>query len=122
MNNVDANKLLDNLRQFTGTSQYYRINPKILLTDGTFYLAEQTGAFWLMTLFASHLVELNPYDWFAVLKLKLNGFAATVRIEDGNDTMLATQEIEYTDFPLPCITLYGCSDGDQWVLMLPSEY
>lgn len=122
MNNVDANKLLDNLRQFNGTSQYYRINSKILLTDGTFYLAEQTGAFWLMTLFASHLVERKPDEWFAVLKLTVNGAAASVRIEDGNNTLIATQEIEYTDFPLPSITLYGCSDGEQWVLMLPSEY
>ena len=35
---------------------------------------------------------------------------------------LATQEIDGSDFPLPSITLYGCWDGEYWVLMLPSEY
>lgn len=122
MNKVESNQLVTDLKQFTGTTQYYRINPKILLTDGTYYLCEHTGAFWLMTLFASHLMELKSDDWFAVLKLSANGVAAIVRIEDGNDNLLATQAIEYTDFPLPSITLYGCSDGEQWVLMLPSEY
>lgn len=122
MEKINSKSLLENLGQFTGTCQYYRINPKILLTDGTFYLAEQTGAFWLMTVFASHLVELNPEDCFAVLKLNVDGFASTVTIEDGNDTLLATQKIEFTDFPLSSVTLYGCSDGKQWVLMLPSEY
>ena len=36
--------------------------------------------------------------------------------------MLVTQEIEFTDFPFPSIALYGCWDGEHWVLMLPREY
>lgn len=122
MNKTETNQLVADLKQFRGTTQHYRINPKILLTDGAYYLAEHAGAFWLMTLFASHLLELSRDEWFAVFKMKLTGMAATVRIEDGNDNLLATQEIEFTDFPLPSIALYGCSDGEQWVLMLPSEY
>lgn len=114
--------LIENLSQFTGTSQYYRVSPKILLTDGALYLAEQAGAFWLMMVFASYLVELNPDEWFAVLKLHVIDTKALLRIEDGNDNLLASQEIEYTDFPLPSITLYGCLQSGQWVLMLPSEY
>lgn len=122
MNKTEVNNLLADLQQFTGTAHYYRIDKRTLLTDGAYYLCEHAGAYWLMTLFSSHLIELKSDDWFAVLKLSVNGVAAIVRIEDGNDNLLATQEIEFTDFPLPSITLYGCLDGEQWVLMLPSEY
>jgi hypothetical protein len=43
-------------------------------------------------------------------------------IEDGNDHVIAKQHIEYTDFPLPSMMLYGCWGEDGWVVMLPSEY
>lgn len=119
---INQKILVENLSQFTGTSQYYRISPKTLLTDGTYYLAEHASAFWLMFAFASHLNELDLDDWFAVLKLKVIDSTALLRIEDGNHNLLASQEIEYTDFPLPSITLYGCLEDKQWVLMLPSEY
>lgn len=119
---INQKILVENLSQFTGTSKYYRITPKILLTDGTYYLAEQAGAFWLMIGFASHLDELNRDVWFAVLKLHVTGCAASLSIEDGNDNLLAKQEIECTDFPLPSISLYGCLESGQWVLMLPNEY
>jgi len=36
------------LGQFTGTSKYYKISRRHLLTDGTRYLAEQAACFWLM--------------------------------------------------------------------------
>jgi hypothetical protein len=52
------------LTQFTGTERYYRLNRKCLLTDGTKYLAESTGAFWLMDVAASYLLELGTADWF----------------------------------------------------------
>lgn len=119
---INQKILVENLSQFTGTSQYYRISPKTLLTDGTYYLAEHASAFWLMFAFASHLNELDLDDWFAVLNLKVIDSTALLRIEDGNLNLLASQEIEYTDFPLPSITLYGCLEDKQWVLMLPSEY
>ena len=96
--------------------------PHSLSAYTVLYLPEQAGAYWLMTVFASYLHELKVNDWFTVLKLAVSGGAAKVTIEDGNDNVLATQEIEYTDFPLPDLTLYGCWDSEQWVLMLPSEY
>jgi hypothetical protein len=36
--------------------------------------------------------------------------------------LIAKQHIEYTDFPLQTITLYGCWNEDGWVVMLPNEY
>lgn len=122
MTKNDVLQLSAELSQFTGTSKYYRIDRKILLTDGTYYLCEHAGAFWLMAVFSSYLHELKLDEWFTVLKLDVAGSSAKVTISDGNDNVLATQEIEYTDFPLPNLTLYGCWDSEHWVLMLPSEY
>ena len=122
MKHQDFQHLKAELAQFTGTTRYYRINRKTLLTDGTHHLAERAGAYWLMILFASYLLDLDSNEWFTVLKLDAAGATAKVIIEDGNDNFLATQEIEYTDFPFPMIALYGCWDGENWVLMLPSEY
>lgn len=122
MEQVNPEELQAELRQFTGTTQYYRIDSKTLLTDGAYYLCTQTGAFWLMAVFSSYLLELKLDDWFTVLKLNVVGNKTTVTIDDGNGNFLATQEIDGSDFPLPSITLYGCWDGEYWVLMLPSEY
>lgn len=122
MGQVNLQDLQAALRQFTGTTHYYRIDSKTLLTDGAYYLATQAGAFWLMAVFSSYLLELKLDDWFTVLKLKTVGNKTAVTIDDRNDNILTTQEIENSDFPLDEVTLYGCWDGEHWVLMLPSEY
>lgn len=43
---------------------------------------------------------------------------ATLTCDDGNDTVVYRQELGYTDFPLPEITLYFTDN----VILLPSEY
>lgn len=122
MNHQDIRQLQAELANYTGTTSYYRIDRKTLLTDGTHHLAERAMCYWLMCFFSSYLIELNLDDWFTVLKLEVAGASARVTIEDGNDKVLATQQIEYTDFPLSTIKLYGYWDGEHWILMLPSEY
>ena len=122
MEQLNPQELQAALTQFTGTTQYYRIDSKTLLTDGAYYLASLAGAFWLMAVFSSYLLELKIDNWFTVLKLKTVGNKTTVAIDDGNGNVLATQEIENSDFPLDEVALYGCWDGEHWVLMLPSEY
>lgn len=120
---MTADELEQMLRQFTGTEHYYRIRKDLLCTDGVKYLAEQAGCFWLLDLFWSHLLGVdhvaNP---FTVLKMTVQKSSAYVAIEDGNDNVLASQFIEYTDFPLASITLYGCWNEREWVLVLASEY
>lgn len=116
------------LANFTGTEHYYRWNllyPNFLLTDGAKFLAEEAGAFWLMDLFASYFNAFRA-EGFAVLKLAtdLEAHTAEARIEGGNDNLLASQSIEYSDFPLPQITLFAAPSGheNRWVILLPSEY
>ncbi|NDE47233.1 MAG: hypothetical protein EB006_14555, partial [Betaproteobacteria bacterium] len=68
---------LQTLNQFTGTTQYRRIGPRHLLTDGTHYLAEQAECYWLMGEIALHLTELGRKDLFVLIVVsgKENGKA-----------------------------------------------
>ena len=43
---------------FTGTEKYYRISRRHLLTDGTNYLAEKAGCFWMMVRLPATLARL----------------------------------------------------------------
>ena len=120
---IDTNVLEQELRNFIGTERYYRLRRDLLVTDGVKHLAEQAECFWLLDLYWSHLLGIdhiaNP---FTVLKMTVLNSSAYIVIEDGNDNVLAQQFIEYTDFPLASITLYGCWSERDWVLMLTSEY
>ena len=110
------------LSQFTGTSAYYRISRRHLLTDGTKYLAEKGACFWMMDAVASHLCEIGTEDWFVLIRVQVSEGRAEMIYEDGNGHEHARQAIPYTDFPLSEITLYACWDQEHWVIMLPSEY
>jgi len=110
------------LAQFTGTSAYYRLSRRHLLTDGTKYLAEKGACFWMMDAVASHLSEIGTEDWFVLIRVQVSEGRAEMIYEDGNGGEHARQEIPYTDFPLSEMTLYACWDQEHWVIMLPSEY
>jgi hypothetical protein len=107
---------------FTGTQAYYRISPSAVLTDGTKYLAEQAGAYWLMDAIAIFLPQFTGKEDFISAKLTVTGSKAQLTLDDGNCRVLDRQQIDFTDFPLQSIQLYACWGGDFWVLMLPSEY
>ena len=121
---MNEQELTAALEHFIGTNGYTRLYTKILLTDGALFLAENAGCFWLMDVFASHLLTTIDADKepFTVLSLVKTNNSARVVIDDGNGIVLAEQDIEYTDFPLASIKLYGCWSDEFWVLMLQSEY
>jgi hypothetical protein len=121
-NKVDKQNLVNELKQFTGTLAYTKLNPNSLLTDGALYLAETIGCYWLFDLFYSHLVTQNYYENFACLKMYVSNSSALVRITNGNEVVLASETIEYTDFLLDEIVLFACLNRELWVMMLPSEY
>ena len=123
---MNSNNLEQELRQFTGTEAYTRWSPlfrSFVLTDGALYLAEQAKCFWLMDAVASHRGSYKD-EAFVVAKLQrataTNGWV--LRLEDGNDGLLADQLIEFSDFPLDEITLYVEYDGTNHVILLPSEH
>lgn len=120
--------LLSQLAHFTGTENYIRYSPffPTMLTDGTAYLAETAGAFWLFDAIASYSTKLNAGEFY-VAHLQCGGGGAVLTIctdmdEGKHIGVVARQEIEYTDFPLDEIKLYLQHNGRGWVIMLPSEY
>ena len=113
---------LSELAMFCGTSQYYYLNQKTLLTDGAMYLAVNAGSFWLMDAISSHLLTMNNSSTYAHAHLSVNNTEADLVITDGNGVVLGKQHFGYTDFPLENINLYCVYENDVWIVMLPSEY
>ena len=112
------------LSQFTGSENAYRIflGSKAVMTEGVKYLAEQAGAFWLVQDIIFYQIE-NP-QWrnqsLQAWKLSVNkeNDSAVLTCTDGDYNVLFKTDIEFTDFPLPEVTLWFI-DG---TLLLPSEY
>ena len=111
------------LDQFTGTENWYRhpINRKVLYTDGARFLAEAGGAYWLL----DEIAIIQPYDRqvaaldFQVWKLAVNeNRTATLTCSDGNGGIVFRKDLNFTDFPLPEVTLYFANN----VIYLPSEH
>ena len=111
------------LAQFTGSENWYRhaINRAVLFTDGAKFVADQAGAYWLL----DEIAIIQPHDKrvaaeeFQVWKLAVtadNG--GTLTCDDGNDNVVYSKSIEYTDFPIDGITLYFTNN----TILLPSEY
>ena len=124
--------MLEDLDRFTGTDCYHQwsiLFPQIVLTDGTKYVAEEAGAYWLMDAVASHQPKLLRHQdrrlqevQFWTLKVNQEKRSAVLScVADSDCKPAVVQRIEYTDFPLPEIKLY-VAVGDPTVIMLPSEY
>jgi len=121
---INPGALEAELRQFTGTEHYYKYMFNIVLTDGTKYLADRAGAYWLMDVVASwQTAKKVACERFQLWKLDVKeDKKATVVADDGNGKEIARQKIPYTDFPLRSQRLYLVNDGRYPVLMLPGEY
>jgi len=111
----------NDLRQFTGTEQWYRhgLERSVLYTEGAKHVADAGGAYWLLDeiAFAQHDRKIAA-DPFQVWKLVVSGHCATLTCEDGNGNTVSRKKIEFTDFPLPEITLWFTDN----TILLPSEY
>ena len=111
------------LNQFTGSENWYRhgINRNVLFTDGAKFLADQGGAYWLLdeiAIIQSHDARVAAEE-FQVWKLVVRpDRTAVLTCEDGNDNIVFTKQIDYTDFPLDEITLWFANN----VIYLPSEH
>ncbi|MEQ9438081.1 MAG: hypothetical protein RIG62_03500 [Cyclobacteriaceae bacterium] len=111
----------DDLLQFTGTTQWFRhpLFRQYTYTEGIHYMAEHGGAYWLMdAVFSWQTVPKVKAEPFQSWTLTVKDHSAVLTATDGNGRQIARQEIEYTDFLLPEITLFFTDH----VLLLPSEY
>lgn len=123
------------LAQFTGDLVRYRhpFNRRVIFTPGVRHLAEKAGAFWLIDAIASH-IGTEPFEEAAAEDQRIAHmhFWSFERHRDKPSVLYAkadspeeafiTQEIEFTDFPLPEIHIWAAFDGEHWVLYLPSEH
>ncbi len=117
----NPNQLINELKQFTGTECFYKnpLFPNYVFTDGIQYLAEEANAYWLIDyIFSSQIYPKIKQETFQIWQMKVSDNKAIVRVEDGNDNLVKQFKIEYTDFPLPEITLWFTDR----TLLLPSEY
>jgi hypothetical protein len=116
---------LSGLDQFTGSENYFQ-HLGIRYTDGIQFLASNADCYWLIDAIASYQPALcqNPrlFD-FQFWELKVTDHdgskSAVLTCTDGDSEVpVITQQIEWTDFPLPTIRLYV----ERGVLLLPSEH
>lgn len=119
------------LDQFTGSTDMFRHWTRQLhYTTGVHYLCEN-GTAWLIDAIASHQfdpkLKTGDLKHFQIWELEVTGESALLTCRPDSDAEPAvSQEIEYTDFPLPSIKLYvelGSLDGvnEHLVCMLHSE-
>lgn len=104
-------------------AEFTRVTGGALITKTLYHVAEDLRCFWLLHLYASHLSYLIPDEQpFTCMKLTVKQATAVARIEDGNGGLLSSEKIESTDFPLSNFALFGCWNGECWVIMLPEDY
>ncbi|MDX1962027.1 MAG: hypothetical protein SFX18_02665 [Pirellulales bacterium] len=127
-------ELQSELRQFTGTENYYRhwMNSRFVYTDGVRYLAEKAGAHWLLDLIFSHQAEIIRRSLddpryrmeFQVWRVQHDGNGGCrVYCDDGDGLEMASQDVPFTDFPeLENFRLYLVHDRAKVCLYLPSEH
>ena len=105
-----------------GTEQYHRLTVQPCnCTDGVKFLADECGAYWLVgDIVPLALGFLRKGEEFTTFTLKKDaeGNGAQFTVTDGNGNTLLTKHYDFTDFPLPEVTLWFTGG----VLLLPSEY
>jgi hypothetical protein len=113
----------DIMRNFTGSEHWYRfgLDPRITCTDGAKYVADTAGAYWLLEeiALAQRFVTEVAAEEFQVWKLTVKADnSATLACEDGNDNVVFSKAIKFTDFPPKGITLWFENN----TIYLPSEH
>lgn len=104
-----------------GTEGYHRLgfSKEIIGTDGVKIMCSRLGCYWLFDVIVSHGKKLGETNSVYLFRNDKNG--ATFYITDGNEKVLVTQEIDYTDITED-VQLFVQFDGIFHVVMLPSEY
>lgn len=108
----------DQLKEYTGTGNYYKYMLGMLHTDGVKALCEQFECWWFLDIVCSYQQDLKE-EPFQVWALGVNeDGTAVVLCTDGNNKVLKSQSIIFTDFKAKEATVW-CVDG---IVLLPSEY
>lgn len=110
------------LAHFTGTETWFRhsLVRRILYTEGVQHVAEHGGAYWLIDEIAlNQMVPAIAAEGFQVWRLAVAADnTAILTCDDGNDRVVFTKKLSFTDFPLDEIRFYLVDN----TILLPSEY
>jgi hypothetical protein len=121
MDQHKLNQFKQELKYYTGSERFFRhCYGRGIYTEGVQFMAESLGAYWLLDMIFIHQQEAKvSSEAFQVWVLKVDKEQnAKLILEDGNDNLIKSSQVFYTDFPLPEFTLWLVDK----TLMLPSEY
>lgn len=107
---------------FTGTQNYYRINNRILLTEGLYFLVKNCRLYWVAIALSSFLDRSNTSEKFLLIEIVSMEKMVEVFFKDGNKLVLNRLIVGHQIFWAHNINLYVCKWGPDWVMMMPSEY
>ena len=120
MSQVASQNTLD-LSGFTGSERWYRhpLVTSLVYTDGGKYVAERAGAYWLIDkIVTAQLAAPHQPEVFQVWELKVTERTGVLTCEDGDDRLISSEALIFTDFPEPGVTIWFTDN----TLLLPSEY
>lgn len=114
-------KANDHFGSCNGSENFHIHRPSLLkYTDGVKEMSDTCESYWLIDLIISHQfkkgVNLQRFQTWDLFRAKDSAF--DVIATDGNEHIIACQQIQYTKFKYDQATLW-LVDG---VLMLPKEY
>lgn len=92
-----------NFTQMNGSEHFYRnpLFPHAVYTDGCEYVAEVLGAYWLIDDILLHSLTqtaLKGVDFIVWVLTKMPNNQAVLRAEDGNNHIIWSTHIPFTDF------------------------
>ena len=107
----------DSLREHTSSEAFYKYNFGLVITSGTKSMADTFGVYWFLDIIASYQGQLRNEE-FQVWTLTRKGSSAIITASDGNDRLLISQPIPFTDFEPDVAVLW--LEGN--VILLPGEH
>ena len=125
MLDINLNQFKSDVAQFTGSLNHHRFSQlsKSALTDGAKFVADELQAYWLFDAIASHIDYgmAEQHDMY-FSKLTVHGGSAKLVIDDGDGNVLASQDFDYTDFPVDELEIWSAKADGYHVHYLPSEH
>jgi len=120
-----------NLSQFTGSMDFAKFGlTSSIMSEGVTHVATEMDAFWLMTdidLYVRELRKDGKDTSFVVAKLVPDGEGACLILEDGNDEILNSINVPFTDFDFDRVNgefqlWVAPNEFGEFTLYLPSEH
>ena len=118
---MDQETLRAELRQFTGSTEFYRHFTQLMYTEGVRFLAEQARLYWLIDAIASwqpHALRDPALREFQLWELRITETEAVVVCLRDSEDEAFRQKLEHADSALDYVRLYV----EGGTLLLPSEH